>query len=188
MSRSAASAWLIAGRRDRAAIHRAEPVRAGFLVADRSASQVKLRAVAVLPRRRRNQVDLLRRFQLADPPEHFPQNLPLLRQLEIVGGVLVVASAATPEVGARRLDALAGRRRRPPPVSLRAGPASPARLRRARPRRAERRAPALPGRPSVPGRGLRRPISRSSLRGGSPRRGLSQAAASRRIETSPLLA
>ena len=69
-------------------------------------SHLQARTVAVIPGRRGMQLNFALQFELGDAVQIFAQNLFLDFELMLVGGVLVVASAATGEIGAGRRDAV----------------------------------------------------------------------------------
>ena len=78
---------------------------------------LQARTVAVVPRRRRMNLDVERQFQLGDATQALAQDFFLDLELVLVGRVLVVASAAAGEVRAGRQDAV--RRRLDDRVGLR---------------------------------------------------------------------
>ena len=65
-------------------------------------------AIAVLPRLRRDHPDFLRRLDLTHATQRFGQNCAFEHKLGFIGGVLIVAAAASPEVRAARVHSFAG--------------------------------------------------------------------------------
>ncbi len=66
-------------------------------------AHLQARAIAIVPGRRRMDLDFALQFELGDAAQVLAQDFFLDLELMIVGGVLVVASAATGEMWARRL-------------------------------------------------------------------------------------
>jgi len=96
-------------RVDGALIDRQNFVRGESIVAERSFwANLKACAVAVLPWRRGMNLEFSGEFELGDSLEVFFEDFGLELELVVVGGVLVVASAAAGEVGAAGIDAIGG--------------------------------------------------------------------------------
>src|SRR5207249_6293237 len=93
-------------RADGARFHGAELVRACLEIADVSAVQVKLGTITILPRLARYDRDVVRRVDLADAAQSLGKDRPLGRELIVVSRVLVMTTAAAPEVRAGRGHAL----------------------------------------------------------------------------------
>jgi hypothetical protein len=94
-------------RVDGALVDRQNFVRGEPIVAERKFwANLKARAVAVLPWRRGLNLEIGGEFQLGDASEILFEDFGFELELVIVGGVLVVASAAASEVGAVRVDAI----------------------------------------------------------------------------------
>lgn len=80
-------------------------MRRSLVITDPAAFQVKLAAIPVSERLARNGRDLAGIIDASDTPQLFPQDLAFLRYLKLISGVLILATAATPEVRALRRDA-----------------------------------------------------------------------------------
>ena len=85
-------------------IDRAQPLRPRFEVTNPAAVNVQLDAVPVMPGLGGHDVDLWIELDLSHAPQHFAEDRPLLFQLEIIGNMLVLATAALIEVRAGRVD------------------------------------------------------------------------------------
>jgi len=82
-------------------------VRPRGQVSDPAVGDVKLRAIAIAKRGPAHHANLTRIIDLSDAAQLLAQNLHLARKLKLVRSVLVMAAAATHEMGARGNDALA---------------------------------------------------------------------------------
>lgn len=69
-------------------------------------SHLKARTIAIIPRRRGMHLDFAIEFELGDAPQVLAQDVLLDFELMLVGGVLVVASAAAAKMRAGRLNAV----------------------------------------------------------------------------------
>ena len=90
-------------------IDSAQPMRSVLEISDHAFGDVKLDAVAVVPRLAGDDTDAAVVIDFADAAQHFAQNRGLAVELILVTGVLILAAAAVLEVGAEGRDARSGR-------------------------------------------------------------------------------